>query len=63
MWKRAAVWLIFPALVAAADHDPPAADVSQPAFLVGGIQVHELDHDRWTETLREMGMNTVAVTV
>ena len=33
------------------------------AFLVGGIQVHERDHERWTATLREVGLNTVAVTV
>jgi len=58
MGKRAAVWLIFPALLALAG----PAD-AEPAFLIGGIQVHELDHDRWTATLREVGMNTVAVTV
>jgi len=32
-------------------------------FLVGGIQVHEQDHERWTRTLHEVGLNTVAVTV
>ncbi len=69
MRERAAVWLMGLALLAAAwrsvpaDHDPVGTSVSQPAFLVGGAQVHELDHDRWTETLREVGMNTVAVTV
>ncbi len=62
MRERAAVWLMGLALLATAWRSV-AADPSQAAFLVGGIQVHELDHDRWTETLREVGMNTVALTV
>jgi hypothetical protein len=34
-----------------------------PDFFLGGIQVNEPDHERWIETLREEGLNTVAVTV
>jgi hypothetical protein len=32
-------------------------------FLVGGIQVHERDHARWADALRQAGLNTVEVTV
>ncbi len=32
-------------------------------FYLGGIQVNEADHAHWIETLKESGMNTVAVTV
>ena len=32
-------------------------------FYLGGIQVNEPDHDKWVDTLREFGMNTVSVTV
>lgn len=38
-------------------------ETAAPRFYVGGIQVHETDHARWTGTLRRIGMNTVAVTV
>ena len=59
MGDKTAALLIALAVLAAAGNS--VAD--QPAFLVGGIQVHEHDHDRWTETLLDVGMNTVAVTV
>jgi hypothetical protein len=36
---------------------------SGPPFYLGGIQVNETDHVRWVETLSEIGMNTVSVTV
>lgn len=32
-------------------------------FLLGGIQVNEPDHERWTAALRESGMNSVEATV
>jgi hypothetical protein len=56
-------------LLCAACSAVPAAvareDVGAPpkSFYVGGTQVHERDHERWAETLREVGFNTVAVTV
>ena len=59
MDSKTAALLIALAVLAAAGNS--VAD--QPAFLVGGIQVHEHDHDHWTETLLDVGMNTVAVTV
>jgi len=40
-----------------------SGDAPAPRFYVGGIQVHETDHEHWTGTLRRIGMNTVAVTV
>ena len=38
---------------------PPSAS----AFYLGGIQVNEPNHQEWVSTLREVGMNTVSVTV
>jgi hypothetical protein len=34
-----------------------------PSFFLGGIQVNEPDHAKWTHALTEVGMNTVAVTI
>jgi len=34
-----------------------------PQFLLGGIQVDEPDNEKWVETLKDAGMNTVPVTV
>jgi len=34
-----------------------------PRFLLGGIQVDEPDNDKWVETLKDAGMNSVPVTV
>ena len=53
---RRAVWCLAVVLAATA-----AAD--EPTFYVGGIQVHESDHEHWTRTLVASGLNTVAVTV
>lgn len=39
----------------------PAA--SEPAFLLGGIQVNEPDHGVWAQALVDNGMNAVSVTV
>jgi hypothetical protein len=39
-----------------------AQPAAQP-FYIGGIQVNESDHGRWVDTLQEIGMNTVSVTV
>jgi hypothetical protein len=39
------------------------AAASEPTFFVGGIQVHEADHEHWARTLAGAGLNTVAVTV
>ena len=36
---------------------------AQEPFLLGGIQVNEDDHDRWSAALHQAGMNTVQVTV
>lgn len=35
----------------------------EQAFYLGGIQVNEPDHDDWVSTLKDVGMNTVSVTV
>jgi len=37
-------------------------EASKP-FLLGGIQTHEPDHQRWVGALHQSGMNTVQVTV
>lgn len=34
-----------------------------PTFYLGGIQVNEPDHDEWVSILKDVGMNTVSVTV
>ena len=50
------------AVARSAATDTPAATAGL-SFLVGGTQVHETDHGRWTGALLEAGLNTVAVTV
>ena len=32
-------------------------------FYLGGIQINEPDHDEWVSVLKDVGMNTVSVTV
>jgi hypothetical protein len=39
------------------------ASAAGDGFLLGGIQVNEPDLDHWAATLRDVGMNTVSVTV
>ncbi len=34
-----------------------------PPFLLGGIQINEPNHDKWINTVKQAGMNTVPVTV
>ena len=34
-----------------------------PTFMLGGVQVNEPDQEHWAETVRQVGMNTVATTV
>jgi len=46
-----------------ADPLPGERQTTAPRFFAGGIQVHEPDHDSWTDTLGDVGLNTVAVTV
>ena len=36
---------------------------SNDDFMLGGIQMNEPDQDRWTGTLKHIGMNTVSITV
>ncbi len=48
---------------ALADSSRGGSGATLPAFLIGGTQVHENDHEHWAKTLRGVGMNTVAVTV
>ncbi len=40
-----------------------AVAVAAAELYSGGTQVHETSHERWTRTLREVGLNTVAATV
>jgi hypothetical protein len=51
------------AFVAVAGASPAGTATATRPFLVGGTQVHERDHGRWTSALGESGLNTVAVTV
>jgi len=37
--------------------------IDEEPFYLGGIQVNEPDHGEWVSTLKEVGMNTVSVTV
>lgn len=41
----------------------PTPSPEPTPFLLGGIQTHETDHQRWVAALRKAGMNTVQVTV
>lgn len=41
----------------------PVATSRPLGFLLGGIQVNEPDHTQWVDTLKAVGMNTVAATV
>ncbi|MEM6793036.1 MAG: ankyrin repeat domain-containing protein [Acidobacteriota bacterium] len=41
----------------------PGERSSLEPFLLGGIQTHELDHQRWVAALHKAGMNAVQVTV
>jgi hypothetical protein len=45
------------------DSGPEEACRTASPFYIGGIQVNEPDHRHWVDTLDEIGMNTVAVTV
>ncbi len=36
---------------------------NKDSFYLGGIQVNEPDHDEWVSVLKDVGMNTVSVTV
>ncbi|MEO1086604.1 MAG: hypothetical protein AAFY88_20410, partial [Acidobacteriota bacterium] len=46
------------------DAAPAAGDeaTAWKPFLLGGIQTHELDHERWVAALHQAGMNAVQVT-
>ena len=39
------------------------AQINTTNFMLGGIQVNEPDYERWTSTIKDVGMNTVEVTV
>ncbi|MEM7584219.1 MAG: ankyrin repeat domain-containing protein [Acidobacteriota bacterium] len=55
---------LWPALAAAGGGPSSAAPLEPPRpFLLGGIQTHELDNQRWTAALHQAGMNAVQVTV
>lgn len=56
--SRVVLCLVVLMAVACRSPEPPPTH-----FLLGGIQVREPDMDRWLETLREHGLNTVSVTV
>jgi hypothetical protein len=36
---------------------------AQDSFYLGGIQINEPDHHKWTSKLKKVGMNTVSITV
>lgn len=45
-------------------NETPTETSQEPRpFLLGGIQTHELDHERWVAALHRAGMNTVQATV
>ena len=46
-----------------AQESPKPQDPELRPFLLGGIQTHELDHQRWMAALHQAGMNAVQVTV
>ncbi|MEM9595275.1 MAG: ankyrin repeat domain-containing protein, partial [Acidobacteriota bacterium] len=56
-----ALWL-FPSIAFGEPAEAPGLPAPQP-FLLGGIQTHELDHERWMAALHRQGMNAVQVTV
>ena len=71
------LWFAVVSISGVAQDDPPVArpgagpgagqGAGQGAglkpFLLGGIQTHEKDHQRWVAALNQAGMNTVQVTV
>ncbi len=61
----ASLWLVVCAVSAGAQGDPltVAHNEGLKPFLLGGIQTHETDHQRWVAALNQAGMNTVQVTV
>ncbi len=61
----ASLWLALFSVSAVA-HGEPLATVQSGGlkpFLLGGIQTHEPDHQRWVAALNQAGMNAVQVTV
>lgn len=61
----ASLWLAFLAFPVLAGGDPSSIEPGQELrpFLLGGIQTHETDHQRWVAALNQTGMNAVQVTV
>ncbi|MCH9650059.1 MAG: ankyrin repeat domain-containing protein [Deltaproteobacteria bacterium] len=61
----ASLWLVFFATSLFAQDDKPnlKPNESLKPFLLGGIQTHEPDHQRWVAALNQAGMNAVQVTV
>lgn len=63
MRSAAAATVLLACSLAAPAWAGDVAEREDPTFYLGGIQVNEPDHDRWLDTVRSVGMNTVAVTV